>query len=108
MREKTELKSILRRAEIFCDEARDILYKLRNIADEIERLLGSLPRIRISRKRKRVRRNNRDYYYDYIEISIENKTVYLPSSEERRISIIEKAARIRSNLLKILDTIYKL
>ena len=108
MSDERGLEILRNQAEKFCRNARVIVHKLMDIAEEIEKLVNDIPMIRISRKRKRVKSGGREYYYDYFEIIVDNKTIYISSSEVKTIEIIEKAARLRNNLTKIINIIHKL
>jgi len=108
MSDERGLEILRNQAEKFCRDARVVVHKLMDIAEEIEKLVNDIPMIRISRKRKRVKSGGREYYYDYFEIIVDNKTIYISSSEVKTIEIIEKAARLRNNLTKIINIIHKL
>ena len=108
MRRDKEIIAIVNRAELFCNEVKGLINRIRDLAIEIEGILELFPEISITKKHKCVKRNKKEYYYDYIEITVGNRVIYLPVSDEKRIRVLEKAARLRRNLHRILEFIYKL
>jgi len=108
MVDEGELRALLNQAEEFCMSTRSVIIKLRDLAEEIEELLKNVPAMSVSRKRKRVRSGDRTYRYDYFEIKIGRRTIYLPETETGVIEVFERAARLASNLSKILKTIHEL
>jgi len=108
MGDEVNLETLQDWAERFYMEAKAIVYKLMDLAEEIEGLINNTPIIRISRKRKHVKVGDKEYYYDYYEITVENKTLYVRTTDMETIRVIERAARLRRNLAKILNIINKL
>ena len=103
-----ELVDLLNRAEDFSERVKPLIIKLRDIAKEIEDVLSDAPEIRVSRKRKSVNRGDKRYSYDYFEIKIGGRWIYVPVAEKEVISVFERVSRLISNLSIILRAINKL
>ena len=108
MGDEGELRDLLNLVEDFSERVRPLLIKLRDIAKEIEDVLRGAPEIRVSRKRKVVNRGDKRYIYDYFEVKIGTRWIYVPATEKEVISVFERASRLISNLSIILRAINKL
>jgi len=95
-------------ASEFLRDARRIIEKLMDISDDIEELLDNYPRVSITNKKKRIRVNDTEYLYDYVEVSFGDKTYYFPISRTIELREISKMADIMKKLSKILRIIYTL
>jgi len=62
MQRDKEIVAIVNRAELFCNEVKGLINRIRDLAIEIEGILKLFPEISITKKHKCVKRNKKEYY----------------------------------------------